>query len=395
VTARERWWLYLISSAAAGLTLGLLAIIPALPEIQDELGIPTSQIGWFATVYLVPTVVLTLPAGLLAARVDPKLLFAPALIIYALTGMAQAVFASYGAILTLRAVQGVCVALAMPLTITIIADVFEHGRQIRALSIRQICLTLAGVAWPLVGTTLATITWRAPFLAQGLLLPVGLVLLLRPPPPTAGRTSRAPVHRRVLRELQQDPLAMRVLLLNFARYFFLFVVVTYVPVLLVVEEDHSITEAGLLVAWLSAVSAVASERMEWIVGMVRPGTTAVVACLFIGLGIAALGPTASELWAGFAAALLIGVGDGILGVLADSYTARLWQAEMRRAMAATVQTLRNAGKLLGPLAVTALLWVGTLPAALGIVGALAVVVALALVPLRTLDAPATQPAEVA
>jgi ACDE family multidrug resistance protein len=395
VTAHERWWLYLISSAAAGLTLGLLAIIPALPAIKDELGIPTSQVGWFATVYLIPTVVLTLPAGLLAARVHPKLLFAPALIVYAGAGMVQAAFDSYGTILALRAVQGMCVALAMPLTITIIADVFEHGRQIRALSIRQICLTLAGVAWPLVGTTLATITWKAPFLAQGLLLPIGLVLLLRPPPATEGHSSRAPVHRAVLRELRDDPLAMRVLLLNFARYFFLFVVVTYVPVLLVVYEDHSLTEAGLLIAGLSAVSAVASERMEWIVGMVRPGTTAVAACLLIGIGIAALGPTATELWAAFGAALLIGIGDVILGVLADSYTARLWQAEMRRAMAATVQTLRNAGKLLGPLAVTALLWVGTLPAALAIVGGLALVVAFGLVPLRTLDTSTTQAAEVA
>ncbi len=394
MTSRERWWLYLISSAAAGLTLGLLAIIPAMPKIQEALGIPTSQVGWFATAYLVPTVVLTLPAGLLAARLHPNALFAPALIVYAIAGMAQAAFETYEPILALRVVQGVCVALAMPMTITIIADVFEQGRQMRALSIRQICLTLSGVAWPLVGTTLATIAWQAPFLAQGLLLPVGLVLLFRPPPAIGGGGSSTPLHRNLLRELTRDTQAMRVMLLNFARYFFLFVVVTYVPVLLVIDEGHSLAQAGLLIASLSAASAVASERMEWIATVVRPGTTAVVACVLIGFGLAVLGSSASEWWVGFGAALVIGIGDGILGVLADSYTARLWQAEMRRAMAATVQTLRNAGKLLGPLAVTALLLMGTLPAAFAIVGALAVLVAIALIPLRALDAPTTQPAEV-
>lgn len=394
MTPRERWWLYLISSAAAGLTLGLLAIIPAMPKIQEALGIPTSQIGWFAAAYLVPAVVLTIPAGLLAARLHPSVLFAPALILYALAGMAQAAFDSYEPILALRVVQGMCVALAMPMTITIIADVFEQGRQIRALSIRQICLTLSGVAWPLVGTTLATIAWQAPFLAQGLLLPVGLVLLFRPPPTVGIGRSRTPIHRHVIGQLGHDAQAIRVMLLNFARYFFLFVVVTYVPVLLVIDEGHSLAQAGVLIASLSAASAVASERMEWIVAQVRPGTTAVAACLLIGVGLAVLGATASKWWVGFAAALVIGIGDGILGVLADSYTARLWQAEMRRAMAATVQTFRNAGKLLGPLAVTALLLVGSLPAAFAIVGVLAMVVAVALIPLRTLDAPTTQPAEV-
>jgi MFS family permease len=217
VTPRERWWLYLVASAASGLTLGLVAILPAMPRIQEALDIPTSQVGWFTTVYLVPTVVLTLPAGVLIARLNAGRLFGPILIVYGLAGIAQAAVASYSAILPLRVLQGVCVALAMPMTITLIADIFEQGRQIRALSVRQIVLTLGGVAWPLIGTTLATFAWQAPFLLQGVLLPIGLVLLLRPPPTVRMADGAVTLHARLLNHLRDEPVAASVLALNFAR----------------------------------------------------------------------------------------------------------------------------------------------------------------------------------
>ena len=91
MTGRERWWLYLVAGAAVRAhARASSGSCPAVPRIQEELDIPTSQIGWFTTVYLVPTVILTLPAGLLMARWNPGALFGPALIVYALAGMAQA-----------------------------------------------------------------------------------------------------------------------------------------------------------------------------------------------------------------------------------------------------------------------------------------------------------------
>jgi len=62
-------------------------------------------------------------------------------------------------------------------------------------------------------------------------------------------------------------------------------------------------------------------------------------------------------------------------------------------MAAIIQTFRNAGKLLGPLAITALLLVGSLPVAFAFIGSLALATAIILAPLRTLDAPRANPAE--
>ena len=308
--------------------------------------------------------------------------------------MAQAAVSTYAAILPFRALQGVCVALAMPMTITLIADIFEEGRQIRALSVRQIVLTLSGVVWPLVGTTLATFAWQGPFLLQGVLLPIGLILILRPPP--AIRTladERIGLSTLLLQDLRREPVAASVMALNFARYFFLFAVIVYLPVLVVTQEGHSLTQAGLLIATLSAVSAIASERMERMAAAVRSGTLAIASCLFVGAGLVVLGVTAQYGWAILGACVLFGIGDGIWGVLGDSYVARLWQGEVRRAMAAVVQTFRNAGKLLGPLVVGALLLVGSLPVAFVIVGAAACALVIGLVPLRALDAPAGRPAD--
>jgi MFS transporter, ACDE family, multidrug resistance protein len=338
---------------------------------------------------------LTLPAGVLIARFRPQRLFGPILIVYAIVGLVQPLWGSYGEILLLRGIQGVCVALAMPMTITMIADIFEGGRQIRAMSVRQIVLTLSGVIWPVVGTVLATVAWEAPFFIQGLVLPLGLVLLVHPPPgrpavATGATGSRA----REVAALFADPVAASVLLLNFARYFFLFVVVVYLPVLVVTNEGHSLIQAGLFIAILSAASAIASGQMERLVARVQSGTLAVTACSCVGIGLIALGLTAQWGWIALAACIVFGIGDGIWAVLGDSYVAQLWQGEARRAMAAVIQTFRNAGKLLGPLMITALLVVGALPVALAIVGAAACIAVLGLIPLRSLDAPTGQPADV-
>jgi MFS transporter, ACDE family, multidrug resistance protein len=386
VTRDERLWLYLLATAASGLTLGLLAIIPAMPAIQKALGIPTADAGWFTTAYLIPTVVLTLPAGVLIARFNPNRLFAPVLIVYGLAGLVQPAMESYSAILVFRGLQGVCVAVAMPMTITMIANIFEGGRQIRALSVRQIVLTLSGMIWPPVGATMAAVAWQAPFLIQGLVIPVALMLMVHSPP-----SGRAPVmggHARRLKMLRTDPVAASVLLLNFSRYFFLFVVVVYLPVLVVTREGYSLTQAGLMIAAVSAVSAIASGQMERMVARVQPGGLALAACTLVGGGLIGLGVTAQWGWTALAACIAFGVGDGIWGVLGDSYVARLWEGDARSAMAAVIQTFRNAGKLAGPLAVTALLVVGALPVSMVVVGAAAWAVLFGLLPLRTLDTPA-------
>jgi hypothetical protein len=161
----------------------------------------------------------------------------------------------------------------------------------------------------------------------------------------------------------------------------------------VTQEGHSLLQAGVLVAALSAVSAVASDRMERMVAVVRPGMLALASCLFVGVGLVVLGVTAERGWVILVACILFGAGDGIWGVLGDSNVARLWQGDMRRAMAAVVQTFRNAGKLLGPLMITALLVFGSLPVAFVIVGAVACALVIGLAPLRALDTPAGRPAD--
>lgn len=391
MTRDERVWLYLLACGASGLTLGLLAIIPAMPAIQGELGISTEQASWFTTTYLVPTVVLTLPAGVLIARFNPSRLFAPILLVFALAGLTQPLLGSYGAILLFRCIQGVCVALAMPMTITMIADIFEGGRQIGALSVRQVVLTVSGMIWPPIGAVLATVAWQAPFLIQGLVIPIALLLIAHPP--ATSHTVVLEGHMGRLKQFLAEPVATSVLLLNFCRYFFLFIVVVYLPVLVVTQEGYSVTQGGLMIAAVSAASAIASGRMGRLVARAQSGTLALTACTFVGLGLVGLGITAQWGWVALAACVVFGAGDGIWGVLGDSYVARMWQGDARRAMAAVIQTVRNAGKLLGPVAVTGLLVVGPLPAAVVAAGLAACVALLGLLPLRTLDAPSGRPAD--
>src|SRR5918996_4655800 len=105
MSAEARSWLLVVSAAAAVLTMAIQAVVPAVPALGQALDLSASELGWFTTAYLVPTVILTVPSGLMSARLGPRPVFAAALIVYAAAGVAQGLLESYGAIPVLRVVQ--------------------------------------------------------------------------------------------------------------------------------------------------------------------------------------------------------------------------------------------------------------------------------------------------
>lgn len=384
MSTESRSWLLIVSAAAGVLTMAIQAMVPAVPALGEALDLSASELGWFTIVYLVPTVVLTVPSGMVTARLGPRRVFVTALVVYAVAGVAQGFLESYGAILALRAVQGLCFAIAMPTTIALLAEAFSDRHQLRAFSVREIMLTAAGLIWPLLGTGLATVSWQAPFFSQGLMLLVALAFVLVPAPHEGRARPRRTPGRGMVAALRGEQVSFNVMLLTFGRYFFRFVIVTFAPVLIVISGEGSLTLAGVLVATVAGASALSAAILDRLL-VTRPAAQlALMSCGAYCLGLLGIG-LAEDSWWLLAPAIVFGFGDGVLAVLSDVYAARLWPAEIRVQILAVSQTFRNLGKLMAPVAMSLLVLLVDVQTAFYVIGLTVIPFLFGLVPLRSVD----------
>lgn len=366
--ARAR--LALLSLSSVVLVMAVQGVLPAMPALQDEFGISNEQVGVFTLVYVIPGVLLSIPLSSVGSRVSPRTVLAVALIVYGLSGAAQALVDTYEAMLVLRFIQGICFAAAMPLTLAVTADTFSGPEQLRALAARQTTITIGEFTLPLLGTLLAVISWQGPLLVQLLIVPIGLLCLwlLEPrgaPPPPELRGIR-----RIAKLVFAQRGAVLVMLIAFARFLLKFSYIGYVPLLLVQEDGASLAQAGVVVAVASGMTSVSASRVPAMLRRLAPSRLVAAAVIASALALATMAATGDWRLA-LATALVFGAADGVLIVMQDAYVTRLWASGVRPGAAAVSQTARNVGKLAAPLVMTAFLAIGSIPLAFALLALVA------------------------
>lgn len=380
--SRGRLHLLIAAAASVALIMAVQGIVPALPAAQRALGISDSAAGWFTTAYVVPGVVLTVPLGLLGERFGLRTMFAGALIVYGVAGAVQPLLSSYVLMVVLRAVQGACFAVAMPLTVPIIARAHAAQRQLGAFAMRQTTITAGEFALPLIGTALATISWKVPLLAQALAVPLGIVAWAVLEDET--RTRAMGRAGDVWAVMRAHPRAVVVLLVGFARFLFKFLVIAYVPLLVVRHLGGSVTTGGLIVTVAAASTGLTATQVPRLLSLVPASRLLCAAALVDAAALLGFALSGSVLVT-VPIALLFGLGDGILAVLQDGYLVKTWPPEEQAIAASLSQTARNVGKVAAPAVMTALLAVMSFAPALIAMSAVGVVLAGAFGSLRRLD----------
>ena len=379
---RGRGFLVFACAGSVVLLLGLQALTPALPAMQQHFGLSASEIGHFTSVYLLPGVFLTLPLGLLVDALGRRRLFVGGLALFGLTGPAVLLVEQYELVLAIRFVQGIGFAAVMPLTMTIIGDAFRGREQIRAQSVRVFALTAGNLALPLLGGVLAALTWRIPVALQSLALPVALagLFLLDDRRTGLGRRQYAREMVTVLRRAGMPG----ALTAGFGRFMFKFAVLTYVPVLAVSELGLSVATGGAIVALTAGTGAIASLQTARLTQWMAPSRLLTASMVGVALGLVGIG-TATGLWWAVAAAAWYGLADGVLVALQSSYIVRAAPADVRAGVVAASGALRNFGKFLAPAAISVVALITTVGAAFVLMGAVAVVLACFTPSLRHLD----------
>jgi ACDE family multidrug resistance protein len=349
--------------------------------VADELGLSPSELGLFAAAYMLPAVLFAIPLGYLADALGRRRVFVGMALLYGLAGGAQAWISELGPLLVLRFLQGIAFGALMPLSLTLIGDVCRGAEQLRAQGERQVVMAVAELVLPLSGAALATIGPRVALGSQGallLLVPAGVVLLDDRRSP-----ARSTAYARELTDAVRQPGLPAVLMAGFMRFVCKFALIAYLPFMLV-ARGATLGQAALVLGLGSGVAALVNLVIVRVVSDVRASRLLMASLAVVGLSLLAF--AAAPTWqVAIAAALIFGLGDGVLTVLQNALVTESAPEDVRGGLIAVSGMTRNAGKLAAPLAMGALILVVSVPASFALVGATAIVTAPIMRATRHLD----------
>lgn len=172
---RSRRRLFIIAPITGTAAMGFSAIIPALPELADELGVGLAAIGFLQIAASLPGIFLTAWVGHLADLYGRRRLATVLLVLFGITGTAGAFAPDFTTLLLLRLAMGVPYAGLLALTPAMVGDLFADDDRRRAIGINTAFLTLSSTVAPVIGGLLATGGAQRAFLLYLLAFPVAVL----------------------------------------------------------------------------------------------------------------------------------------------------------------------------------------------------------------------------
>jgi DHA2 family multidrug resistance protein len=148
----------------------------ALPHIQGSVSAGPDQIAWVLTSYIVAAAIMTPLTGWLAGRVGRKRLFLISISGFVIASMLCGIATSVSELVAFRLLQGLCGAMLMPLSQTVLLDINPPERYGQAMAIFGAGVILGPILGPVVGGYLTEyLSWRWCFFIN---LPIGIMSLV-------------------------------------------------------------------------------------------------------------------------------------------------------------------------------------------------------------------------
>lgn len=157
--------------------LAIDAMLPALPEIGDALGITEpNQRQWIVTAYLLGFGVAQIVYGTLSDRFGRRPVLMCGLGIYVAASVAASFAGSFEAMMLARVLQGVGAAATRVLAVSIVRDCYSGRDMARVMSLAMIVFLAVPILAPSVGQAILWVApWRWIF---GVLTAFGAAVLL-------------------------------------------------------------------------------------------------------------------------------------------------------------------------------------------------------------------------
>lgn len=321
-------------------TLGTNVAAPALPAMGPGLGVPDASLGLVITAYTLPAMVAVPVVGVLADLYGRRAVVIPSMTVFGVAGWAVTLVGTFEAVLVLRGVQGVAFAGIMPLSVTILGDLFDGQRGSTAQGIRVSLNGISSIVVPAVAGALSAIAWQFPFVLYAAVLPAMIVVYFLLPETADESSSAGGILRQLHRYWSTMNAELRgtrtvtVLAGGGVRDFVRYAIITFVPLFAVRTLDASFAQAGALLSLRGVAYILVAPLAGLIVSNVST-RWALVGSLVLGAAATALVPTAPGV-----------IGLGVI-VLAYSVTDAVFSPVIKDAVTDTATASSRAGMVAG------------------------------------------------
>lgn len=166
-------------------------VAPLLPELTARFASPPASAGWMVSAYAIGYCVTAVFAGPVSDRFDRRRVLVAGMSAFSAATAACGLASTLWQMIALRALAGVCAAVAAPQVWAAIPQLVPPGRVVAAMAAPTAGLTVAQLVGVPVGSLLGAVSTAAPFLAVGAAgAGTSLALWLRypPVPPQASKT---------------------------------------------------------------------------------------------------------------------------------------------------------------------------------------------------------------
>lgn len=166
-------------------------VAPLLPELTARFASPPASAGWMVSAYAIGYCVTAVFAGPVSDRFDRRRVLVAGMSAFSAATAACGLASTLWQMIALRALAGVCAAVAAPQVWAAIPQLVPPGRVVAAMVAPTAGLTVAQLVGVPVGSLLGAVSTAAPFLAVGAAgagTSLALWLWYPPVPPQASKT---------------------------------------------------------------------------------------------------------------------------------------------------------------------------------------------------------------
>ncbi|CEJ12218.1 Multidrug export protein EmrB [bacterium YEK0313] len=147
----------------------------AMPYIQGSVSASADQINWVLTSYIVAAAIMTPPSGFLAGRFGRKRILMISVAGFVVASVLCGIAQSLGQIVGFRLLQGFFGAALVPLSQSILLDIYEPRERGSAMALFGVSIMVGPVLGPVVGGWLTdNLSWRWVFYIN---VPIGILAL--------------------------------------------------------------------------------------------------------------------------------------------------------------------------------------------------------------------------
>ena len=289
-------------------------VMPALPAIQTDFGVPTSTAQLLVSLSILCVAVATLAYGPLSDRYGRRPVLLSGLALFLVGSVICAVAPTITVLIAGRIVQAVGGAAGLVLTRAMVRDLFDRESTARVLAYLTMAMVIAPMLAPFVGGALTDmVSWRAIFVFTTVAGVVVFLAVLFRLPETRAKTADSAGAVPMLRgfaALLRSPAFCGYAIQSAVLMAMFYVFTATTPYLMVYVFQRPATEYGLYFMLLSVgyiIGSFTSTRLTPRIGIDRVILIGSVLCVLGGTGVFAL--AIAGIWGPLALFLPLGALD--------------------------------------------------------------------------------------